>query len=173
MVGPEELDEEGERYRVVEDGVVVKPTRQLERRGRDVLGREHGHRFKAALHATQLVRKETATVHHADLETGVALEPSLIVWLGTIVIMSLASFAVSVAATIVGDITEPGQIGARLGQFRFVGDLGLITGPLVVSALFEGVGRAAAFGFVALVLTVTALLSWRLLPNRHSAQDEG
>ena len=101
-----------------------------------------------------------------------ALEPSLIAWLSAIVIMSLASFAVSAAATIVGDITDPGQIGARLGQFRFVGDIGLIIGPLVVSALFEGIGRAAAFGFVALVLTVTAVLSWRLLPNRHSAQDE-
>ena len=71
-----------------------------------------------------------------------ALEPSLVAWLGAIVIMSLASFAVPVAATVLGDITEPGQIGARLGRFRFVGDLGLITGPLVVSALFEGVGRA-------------------------------
>ncbi len=35
---------------------------------------EPGHRFKATLHATQLVRKETATVHHADHEPGVALE---------------------------------------------------------------------------------------------------
>jgi MFS family permease len=84
--------------------------------------------------------------------------------------MSLASFAVPVAATIVGDITEPGQMGARLGRFRFAGDIGLITGPLVVSALFEGVGRATAFGFVALVLTVTAVLSWRLLPDPHRAR---
>lgn len=100
-----------------------------------------------------------------------ALDPSLIAWLGAIVIMSLASFAVPVAATILGDITEPGQIGSRLGRFRFVGDIGLITGPLVVSALFEGVGRATAFGFVALVLTVTAVLSWRLLPNGRRALD--
>jgi MFS family permease len=102
-----------------------------------------------------------------------ALKPSLFAWLSAIVIMSLASFAVSVAATIVGDITEPGEVGARLGRFRFVGDIGLITGPLVVSALFEGVGRATAFGFVALVLMVTAVLSWRLLPDRRSAQGGG
>jgi MFS family permease len=94
-----------------------------------------------------------------------ALDPSLLAWLSAIVIMSLASFAVAVAATILGDITEPGHIGSRLGRFRFVGDLGLITGPLVVSALFESAGRAPAFGFVALVLTVTAVLSWRLLPT--------
>ncbi len=94
-----------------------------------------------------------------------ALEPSKALWLSAIVIMSLASFAVPVAATMVGDMTEPGQVGARLGRFRFAGDIGLITGPLVVSALFEGVGRAPAFLFVALVLTTTAVVSWRLLPD--------
>jgi MFS family permease len=100
-----------------------------------------------------------------------ALDPSLTAWLGAIVIMSLASFAVPVAATILGDLTEPGRIGSRLGRFRFVGDIGLITGPLVVSALFEGAGRAPAFGFVAFVLSVTALLSWRFLPNPRTAEN--
>lgn len=100
--------------------------------------------------------------------TGVALlalEPSLATWLAAIVIMSLASFAVPVAATILGDITESSRVGAQLGRFRFVGDLGLIVGPLVVSALFQAVGRAAAFGFVAVTLLVPALLSWRFLPD--------
>lgn len=98
--------------------------------------------------------------------TLLALEPTLPLWLGAIVIMSLASFAVPVAATIVGDLVEPSQVGTYLGRFRFVGDIGLITGPLVVSVLFEGLGRAPAFLFVALVLTISALLSWRLLPDR-------
>jgi MFS family permease len=94
-----------------------------------------------------------------------AVQPNLATWLVAIVIMSLASFAVPVAATILGDITEPGQMGRNLGRFRFVGDIGLITGPLVVSAVFDTLGRAPAFGFVALVLTVAAVLSWRLLPD--------
>jgi MFS family permease len=94
-----------------------------------------------------------------------SLEPSLAAWLAAIVIMSLASFAVPVAATILGDITETSRVGAQLGRFRFVGDLGLIVGPVVVSALFESVGRGAAFGFVALVLLVPAFLSWRFLPD--------
>jgi MFS family permease len=94
-----------------------------------------------------------------------AVQPNLATWLVAIVIMSLASFAVPVAATILGDITEPGQVGRNLGRFRFVGDIGLITGPLVVSAVFDTLGRAPAFGFVALVLTVAAVLSWRLLPD--------
>jgi MFS family permease len=94
-----------------------------------------------------------------------ALEPHLASWLAAIVIMSLASFAVPVAATILGDITETSRVGAQLGRFRFVGDLGLIFGPVVVSALFESVGRGAAFGFVAIVLIVPAFLAWRFLPD--------
>ncbi|MEX2652103.1 MAG: MFS transporter [Acidimicrobiia bacterium] len=94
-----------------------------------------------------------------------ALEPSVVAWLSAIVVMSLASFAVSVAATILGDITEPSRIGTQLGRFRFVGDTGMIAGPLVVSSLFEGWGRAPAFGLVALVLVVPAVLSWRYLPD--------
>ena len=94
-----------------------------------------------------------------------ALEPTFVAWLSAIVIMSLASFAVPVAATILGDISDPSRIGAQFGRFRFVGDIGLIAGPVVVSALFEGLGRAPAFGLVALVLIVPALLSWRFLPD--------
>lgn len=104
---------------------------------------------------------------------GVALlmaQPTLLTWLSAIVIMSLSSFAISVAATIVGDIAVPGQVGRQLGRFRFVGDIGLITGPLVVSALYETVGQAAAFGLVTLILVTAAALSWRLLPGeRHAA----
>jgi MFS family permease len=99
-----------------------------------------------------------------------ALEPTVIVWLGAIIVMSLASFAVPVAATILGDITDPGRVGSRLGRFRFVGDLGLITGPLVVTALFTGWGRQVAFLFVAGVLVTAAFLSWRFLPETGGAQ---
>jgi MFS family permease len=99
-----------------------------------------------------------------------ALEPSVVIWVVSIVVMSLASFAVPVAATIVGDLTEPSRVGSQLGRFRFVGDLGLIMGPLVVTALFEGVGRAAAFLFVAGILAISALLSWRYLPETGSGR---
>jgi MFS family permease len=98
-----------------------------------------------------------------------ALDPSVAIWLTAIVVMSLASFAVSVAATIVGDITDPARVGAQLGRFRFVGDLGLIAGPLIVTGLFERGGRSVAFLFVAGVLTVAALLSWRFLPETGRA----
>ena len=98
-----------------------------------------------------------------------AFEPTVAAWLSAIIIMSLASFAVPVAATILGDITEPTRVGSQFGRFRFVGDIGLIAGPLVVSALFQGMGRATAFGLVAFVLVVPALLSWRFLPDSSVA----
>ena len=94
-----------------------------------------------------------------------SLQPNLTIWVAAIVVMSLASFAVPVAATILGDITDPGRVGRQLGRFRFVGDLGLITGPLVVTGLFAGFGRAVAFLFVAGVLMTAAALSWRFLPE--------
>jgi MFS family permease len=94
-----------------------------------------------------------------------SLDPTVAVWVIAIVVMSLASFAVPVAATILGDITDPARVGRQLGRFRFVGDLGLITGPLVVTSLFAGLGRAVAFLFVAGVLTTAALVSWRFLPE--------
>jgi MFS family permease len=94
-----------------------------------------------------------------------ALEPSVVVWVTAILVMSLASFAIPVAATILGDITDPTRVGRQLGRFRFVGDLGLIAGPLLVTSLFEELGREEAFTFVAAVLAAAALLSWRFLPE--------
>jgi MFS transporter, DHA1 family, multidrug resistance protein len=98
-----------------------------------------------------------------------SLEPTVTLWIGAIVVMSLASFAVPVAATILGDLTDPARVGSQLGRFRFVGDLGLITGPLVVTGLFAGFGRVVAFLFVAGVLITAALLSWRFLPETGGA----
>ena len=98
------------------------------------------------------------------------LEPTVALWVAAIVVMSLASFAVPVAATILGDITDPARVGTHLGRFRFVGDLGLITGPLVVTGLFAGFGRVVAFLFVAGVLVAAALLSWRFLPETGGVQ---
>jgi MFS family permease len=98
-----------------------------------------------------------------------SLEPTVKLWIGAIVVMSLASFAVPVAATILGDLTDPARVGSQLGRFRFVGDLGLITGPLVVTGLFAGFGRVVAFLFVAGVLITAALLSWRFLPETGGA----
>jgi MFS family permease len=97
-----------------------------------------------------------------------AFTPTLALWLAAIVIMSVGSFAVPVAATIVGDLSDPARVGSQLGRFRFVGDLGLIIGPVTVGALYDGVGREAAFLSVAGLLTVVALMALRLLPETRA-----
>jgi len=97
-----------------------------------------------------------------------AFTPTLGVWLAAIVIMSVGSFAVPVAATIVGDLSDPARVGSQLGRFRFVGDLGLIIGPVTVGALYDGVGREVAFLSVAGLLTVVALMALRLLPETRA-----
>ena len=97
-----------------------------------------------------------------------AFPPSLALWLAAIVIMSVGSFAVPVAATIVGDLSDPARVGRQLGRFRFVGDIGLIVGPITVGALYDGVGREAAFLSVAGLLTVVGLIALRLLPETRA-----
>ncbi len=102
-----------------------------------------------------------------------ALDPTVALWVTSIVVMSLASFAVPVAATILGEITHPARVGRQLGRFRFVGDLGLNAGPLVVTGLFDRVGRVAAFSFVAGLLVFAALLAWRFLPETGVVRGAG
>lgn len=102
-----------------------------------------------------------------------ALSPSVAVWLAAIVVMSLASYAVAVAATIVGDLADPARVGRHLGRFRFAGDLGLIAGPVSVSAVYETVGREAAVLAVTAVLVGVGLLCLRLLPETQPASSGG
>lgn len=94
-----------------------------------------------------------------------ALPPTVTLWLAAIVVMSIASYAVAVAATIVGDLAHPSRVGGQLGRFRFVGDLGLIVGPVAVSAIYETIGREEAFLAVAALLVGVGALCLRLLPD--------
>lgn len=82
-----------------------------------------------------------------------AVGQSVASWLSGIVLMSLGSFGPTAGATILADRTPTGSIGRRLGTFRFVGDLGLLFGPLVVGLLFEQAGQAVS------ILAVTGLLA--------------
>lgn len=97
-----------------------------------------------------------------------ALGPSVAVWLAAIVVMSIASFAASVAATIVGDLADPSRVGSQLGRFRFAGDVGLIVGPISVSAVYETAGRPAAFLLVATLLVGVALVCLKALPETRA-----
>jgi predicted MFS family arabinose efflux permease len=90
---------------------------------------------------------------------GVALVigPGVPWWLAGIVVMSLASWSIAVGATVLADLAPVGELGPRLGRFRFVGDVGLIAGPLVGAQLFERAGTAPAMLTIAGLLTATAI----------------
>jgi predicted MFS family arabinose efflux permease len=106
---------------------------------------------------------------------GIALlawEGSLWAWVAAIVIMSLASFSVSVAATMLVDRSGGRRAGRRLGPFRFAGDVGLITGPFTASLVYESLGQRPTALMVAGLLTVSALGSaFGLRETRRLSQD--
>lgn len=84
-------------------------------------------------------------------------------WLTAIVLLSLGSYGISVAATMLADHAGGAGVGRHLGAFRFAGDVGLITGPAVSAWLYEHVGASAAVLAVACPLLAVAVSSAALL----------
>ena len=96
--------------------------------------------------------------------------PSLATWLGAIVLLSLASSGIAVAATIIADQVPADTVGRRLGSFRFTGDIGLLAGPAVTGLLYQHSGRPAAMLVTAGVLGGCALAAALLIaePSRYA-----
>lgn len=78
-------------------------------------------------------------------------------WLLAIVAMSLGSSGHAVGATVLGDRARPEALGRVLGRYRFVGDIGLVSGPILAAWLYETAGRDAAVMSVTAVLALVAL----------------
>jgi MFS family permease len=97
--------------------------------------------------------------------------PTVATWLVTILLLSIASSGIAVAATIIADQVPAGTVGRRLGAFRFTGDLGLLAGPAVTGLLYQHVGRASAMLVAAAVLAACALATGFLIeePRRSAA----
>lgn len=86
-----------------------------------------------------------------------AIEGTLWAWVAALVVMSLASFAIGVAATMLVDRTHGRRAGRRLGPYRFAGDLGLIAGPVTASLVYEHWGQRPAALLVTAVVLACAL----------------
>jgi MFS family permease len=96
-----------------------------------------------------------------------ALEGSLWAWGAAIVVMSVASFSIAVAATMLVDRSHGRRAGRRLGPFRFAGDLGLIAGPITASIVYEQFGqRPAALLVVGVLLASAAAAAFGLRETR-------
>jgi MFS family permease len=89
--------------------------------------------------------------------------PTLGIWLGAIVLLSVASSGIAVAATIIADQVPADTVGRRLGAFRFTGDFGLLAGPAVTGLLYQHSGREAAMLVTAGVLGGCALAAATLI----------
>lgn len=92
-------------------------------------------------------------------------------WVAAIVLMSLGSVGISVAATVLGDVTRGRTVGRRLGAFRFVGDLGLIAGPIVTGLAYEHVGTAVAVLSVAALLVGAGVAAAVLVPETRWREE--
>lgn len=88
-----------------------------------------------------------------------ALERSLWAWVAAIIVMSVASFSIAVAATMLVDRSPGRRSGRRLGPFRFAGDLGLIAGPITASVVYQQFGQRPAALLVVGVLLISACAS--------------
>lgn len=89
-------------------------------------------------------------------------------WLAAVLAMSLGSSAQSVGATMLGDRSDPRELGRVLGRYRFAGDIGLVTGPVLVAFAYEHIGPdVAALGTCA-VLVIALVMSVLLLPETGS-----
>jgi MFS family permease len=82
-----------------------------------------------------------------------------VVWVAAVVLLSLGSYGVTVAATILADLGGGRGVGRRLGVFRFAGDFGLIAGPLGAGWLYDVTGTGGAVAAVSGVLTAAAVVA--------------
>jgi MFS family permease len=89
-------------------------------------------------------------------------------WLLAIIAMSLGSSGHAVGATMLGDRTPPAEVGRALGRYRFIGDVGLVAGPVLIALVYEHAGREAAILSVCGVLLVGVVTAAVLLPETHS-----
>ena len=92
-----------------------------------------------------------------------AAPPTLATWMLAIVLLSVASNGIAVAATIIADNVPAATVGRRLGTFRFTGDFGLLAGPAVTGLLYQHAGRMPAMvvtvGLLATCAAGTAILA--------------
>jgi MFS family permease len=94
-----------------------------------------------------------------------AVADSVAWWLVALVTMSLGASGQGVCATMLGDRSDPGRLGRVLGQYRFVGDLGLVSGPVLVALAYQHAGAPVAALGTCAVLLVALVTAALLLPE--------
>lgn len=93
-------------------------------------------------------------------------------WLLAIAAMSLGSSGHAVGATMLGDRARPDRLGRTLGRYRFVGDIGLVSGPVLAAWIYDVAGRQAAVAVVCTVLVAVVAAAFTL-PETGSRRRVG
>jgi MFS transporter, DHA1 family, multidrug resistance protein len=125
--------------------------------------------------ADRYSRKGSLVPGLALMSGGVALlavHGGTAVFVTAVCFMSLGSYGVTVAATMLADLGGKG-IGRRLGTFRFVGDLGLVAGPLAAGTVYDLVGARASVLLVAGVVAACSISSGLFLPETKHMEGDG
>ena len=92
-------------------------------------------------------------------------------WLLAIVAMSLGSSGHAVGATMLGDRSRPEVLGRALGRYRFVGDIGLVSGPVLAAGIYDVAGREAAVLVICAALMAVVLAALTLPETGARGQD--
>jgi DHA1 family multidrug resistance protein-like MFS transporter len=100
-----------------------------------------------------------------------AVGSSTVFWLTSIMVMSVSSLGIGVAATMLADLSHGSGVGRRLGPFRFAGDVGLVLSPVIVARVFESFGTGAAVLPVAGLLAATGLAVAFFLPETRWLEE--
>lgn len=87
-----------------------------------------------------------------------AMPASAPVWVASIVLLTAGSAGMAAAAAMVGDRVAPSRLGAELSGFRFLGDIGMLVGPLLTGVLYGYGGRVPAMLMVSILLLTCAML---------------
>ncbi len=140
----------------------------LARLGGALVGGQLADRFsrKAALVPGLLVQAVGVALLAAGSTTAV--------WVASIVVMSLASYGIGVAGTMIADLSTSAGVGVgkSLGIFRFVGDVGLIAAPVITALIYERLGTAPAVLPVAALLAGVGIACSLVLPETRWLEDE-
>lgn len=100
-----------------------------------------------------------------------ALQPSVPIWITSIMLLAAGSAGMSAAAAMLGDRVLPERLGAELSGFRFLGDIGMFVGPILTGVLYGYGGRTPAMLMVSMLLLGCAGVALIFLRDSYSGSS--
>lgn len=99
-----------------------------------------------------------------------AAPPSVTVWGISIALLAVGSAGISAAAAMVGDRVAAKHLGTEMSGFRFLGDIGMLVGPILVGWVYGQAGRVPAMLVVSMALIACATVATAALRDPYSVR---